>query len=145
MKMEIDGSMRFELAEYCAGVIHSHIVQMHLRRSWGLRGDEAGKPNPYGLSAWQRENMSGVQAAVRSIDDMWDRRMFVRTIKQCLGRKMEAGGTDRNWMDYVKKVASVNDVTSQAGRAVPCTPPIANERTLLHHGGAHGVIALPTV
>ena len=113
MKIETNSSMLFALAEYCAGVIHSHIVNMHLRRSWGLRGDEAGKPSPYALSAWQRENMAGVQEAVRSIDDQWERRTFVRMIKKCLDQELEASGTDRNWMNYVLSVAAVSDRLQQ--------------------------------
>jgi hypothetical protein len=31
------------------------------------------------------------------------------------------------------------DTSAQVGRAVPCPPPFANERVLIHHDGAHGV------
>ena len=48
-------------------------------------------------------------------------------------------------MDRVVEAAEAKLGTQQVGRAVPCTPPIANERTLSNHDGAHGVIALPTV
>jgi hypothetical protein len=31
------------------------------------------------------------------------------------------------------------DTTAQVGQAVLCPPRFANERVLIHHGGAHGV------
>lgn len=108
MKLEISGGLMFAVQERCVEVIHSHIVQMHLRRSWGIWEDAAGE-NPYTLRDFQKQAMQEVQAVVRSIDisrieDTYERRSFCRTLRFLLNKKCEERGTQRKWQDYIASV-----------------------------------------
>ena len=108
MKLEISGSLIFAVQEQCVEVIHSHMVQMHLRRSWGIWEDSTGE-NPYPLHDYQKQAMQEVQAVVRSIDisapeNSYERRAFCRTLRFLLNKKCEEKGTARKWQDYVASV-----------------------------------------
>ena len=108
MKMEITGSLMFAVAEQCVDIIHGQIVQMHLRRSWGI-WEDGSKENPYALRDYQKEQLREVQAVVRSIDiskpeDSYERRAFCRTLRYLLNKKCEERGTHRKWQDYVASV-----------------------------------------
>ena len=108
MKLEISGSLMFTVAEHCVEVIHSHMVQMHLRRSWGIWEDATGE-NPYPLRDYQKQAMQEVQAVVRSIDistpeDSYERRSFCRSLRFLLNKKCEEKGTARKWQDYIASV-----------------------------------------
>lgn len=108
MKLEISGGLMFSVAEHCVNVIHGHIVQMHLRRSWGI-WESAASENPYALRDYQKEAMKEVQALVRSIDisapeNSYERRAFCRTLRLLLNKTCEEKRTDRKWQDYVTSV-----------------------------------------
>ncbi len=108
MKLEISGSLMFIVAEHCVNVIHGHMVQMHLRRSWGIWEDAAGE-NPYLLLDFQKQAMQEVQAVVRSIDisspeNSYERRSFCRTLRFLLNKMCAEEGTARKWQDYIASV-----------------------------------------
>ena len=108
MKLEISGGLMFTLAEQCVNVIHGHMVQMHLRRSWGI-WEDATSENPYTLRDYQRQAMQEVQALVRSInissiENAYERRSFCRTLRFLLNKLCAEKGTARKWQDYVASV-----------------------------------------
>ena len=122
MKLEISGGLMFAVAEHCVSVIHGHIVQMHLRRSWGI-WEDAATENPYALRDYQKESLREVQALVRSIDitgieNAYERRSFCRTLRYLLNKMREEKRTATKWQDYVASVRQAkadHDANQPAG------------------------------
>lgn len=107
MKIKLSSSLQYCVAEHCAGTIHAHVVQMHLRRSWGI-WEAAEEACPYALHDYQREEIQAVRAAVRSIRDPYERRSFVLTLKFIFNKLCEEKGTARKWQDYIASVRAAH-------------------------------------
>jgi len=103
MKIKLSSGLQYAVASECASIVHSLMVNMHLRRSWGI-WEDGTQPNLHDLPQWRRDELQGVRAAVRSIRDKFERRVFVMQIKHVLKTICEERGTTRKWQDYVEGV-----------------------------------------
>lgn len=107
MKVEINGSQIFDLAEDFSEAIHSRVVQMHLRKSWGIWEDGA-LPNPYLNDPWQDESLQNLQRTIRSIRDPYERRSFIHTVKVLFKKKRDEKRGAARWQDYVTSVRAAH-------------------------------------
>ena len=119
MKIELSQSLVHAIAKECAEAVHGMMVQMHLRRSWGI-WENGDLSNPYVQRAYQRQQLDDIRAAVRSIEDPWDRRSFVTAVKYLLAKICEERGTHRQWQDYI---ASVKRAKAEHDANQPKLPP----------------------
>lgn len=129
MKIELKSDLMYCVAEHCAEIVHGHMVQMHLRRSWGIWEDGA-LPNIYENRPFQRDQLNEIRAAVRSIKNHWDRRQFCLTLKFLLNKICSDKHTHRKWQDYI---ASVKQAKAEHDANQPKLPPPILERGISTH------------
>ncbi len=103
MKIEISELEAITLAESFASHIHGFVVQMHLRRTWGI-WEDGTTPNPYVNREYQVEQLKRIRRAIRSIRNPWDRKSFVLAVKFCFQKMRTEKCTTIKWQDYVESV-----------------------------------------
>ena len=86
------------VAEDFAKTVHSAVVFMHLRTAWGHHPYDK-EPFPY--APFPDDGFKQMQAAIRSIKDAGNRRIFVRQIRHYFLKLREDHRTDAKWQDFV--------------------------------------------
>ena len=101
MKIELSMCLALDLAKACAKEIHGRVVQMHLKASWGIHPSDAGEC-PY--KPFRGDSYQEVQAAIRSIQDPLERRLFIGMVQGYFLELRAEKGTEPKWQDYVASV-----------------------------------------
>jgi hypothetical protein len=97
MKIKLSRAMQFKIAEYCAQQIFQAVIVTRLRRTWGIWPSDSGQcPLPKSLG-----EIADIRATIRSIDNRWERRDFVATVKYVFQSIRREKNCTIKWQDYV--------------------------------------------
>lgn len=103
MNITITDYQALSLAEHFANVIHAEVINMQLRVTWGIWPVDLEHAKP---TAEKQITYSEMQAAIRSIKNPSERRMFILQVRRYFTSKCMAHGTRRKWQDYVAGVTA---------------------------------------
>ena len=113
MKITIPATSTFlgdALAKECAQIIYGRVVEMHLRRSWGLSPSDQGTC-PYGT--FPDDSFAEVKAAISSISNSLDRINFVASVRFHFQKIRDEWGIHVKWQDYVASVKAYVATTTK--------------------------------
>lgn len=96
MKLHLNSSYVFVIAQQIATDIHSAVVTMHLRTSWGAWPGESGRECPYKNDF---VDIREIRKTIRSIKNAHERDTFVRTIRFLFHKIRAERGTRPKWQE----------------------------------------------